>query len=209
MGLSAGSVVLVSFRGGFAGQRVLFTHTYRVLTAGAAGTSYAQEMAALLNRLVAVNQLWPKWLACLPNNFSGIELRAQAISPVRQVAIVRPQPEPGTFNAAGQIPNISAAVTLRTALAGRAFVATKHIGPVAESAVEAGFISDALNTPLAEFKNAAITDVVPSGFDVPTYRPVIFHRNPKPGQPSTTDVISGAVQDTSRVMRRRTVRVGE
>ena len=210
MAVAVNDIVLLSFRGTQAGQRIIFTHTYRVVTAGDGAGSYPLDMSEFIVAVSAAGNLRQKYLACLTSAYTLNEIRAQVVAPTRRVFVSVAQiGQVGTYDGTGNVTNLSAAITLRTLLAGRKQTSTKKIGPIASDASSAGLLDALLRTPLDALKTQMIADVVPSGFDVPGYRPVVYHRDGTTAPTRSDDIVTGVVQLQTRTMSRRTVGRGE
>lgn len=206
MGLKNNDIIQSTFRGLCFGQQIILDLTFQIFGDFPVGNSVSTDLD-LINAAIApggVQNIVTPYLACLPAQYSLLELRSQLIFPTRsayrQVAFVGAV---GTDPGAATVANDSAALTLRTEKSGRSQVATKHIGPVPDNVSAAGLIVAAYKLSLAALGAKLVTSFVPptSGSLVV---PVIYHR-----QTNTTDLVNQYILgDQSRVQRRRTVGVG-
>lgn len=206
MPIDNGAIVLVSFRGLCFGQRIILTHTLRKTSAPAGTKTVEQELESIIEDTKAGGNiaLVPPYLACLPTTYSLTEIRAQVISPVRSAYLTNSELLVGTHASPATVANDSAAITLRTALAGRREVSTKKIGPVPDAASAAGLLTTPYRGLLSQVALALKqTTVLPDG---EAYSPVIWHRNLVPSFSLVTNHVLG---DQSRTQRRRTVGLGE
>jgi len=142
-----------------------------------------------------------------PEDYEIINTRYQVISPVRQVGYPKVTNMGGlnTFNT--QTANVAFCITKRGDLAGRKNISTSHIiGTTDPALMEDGLLTPAAKTlaqTIADFINNEVSfTVVDTAYDLGS---VIFH----PTDPlNPTPITSCVVQDTVRVMRRRTVGLG-
>lgn len=133
-------------------------------------------------------------------------IMVQKVYPQRWYYLRIPQNIPGTFADAAALPSNSAVtITLQPETPGRGRSGSAHIGGLTmEAPTPSGRVSEAyqtLMTDLAEELQRGIGGVAPNHYLEPCmYRPVGTNRiNP---------VISFAIQDSMRVMRRRTLGLG-
>jgi len=207
-----GDVWQVSFRGEYNAQRIILTHTYRVaaLTGIIPDALAAQTILDAVRGGVGGNDLIEsKYLACLPAQYELLSIRAQNVKPNRRVyhEVVRNQP--GTHAEVGETGNVAAVITLRTAFAGRSQVSNRHIGPIPSTGTVQvlGALTGAYKTLLGTLATALLqswANLVP---DI-TFEPVILH--PIDLVPPVTDKVTTAIiGEQVRVMRRRTLRIGE
>lgn len=212
MSVQAGDIILLSLKGTIFNQRIIMTHTYVCEQAPTIGVTTDFAMEFILNQTMTIGAPVPirdTYLAAMPSNYALDFATCQVIAPTRQRANRR------TINSLGSVvpnatsSNQSSAITLYTPLAGRKYVATKHVGPLGRDQYALGELTvgqKALNDDLAiELTNPVGAAPFVNGL----YRPVIFHKNALPGQPYYTYITGRIVQSTLRTMRRRTVGLGE
>lgn len=200
------ALVQVSLRGRCFNQRIILTHFYRTNGAGP-GASFTADLNLILDRLVpaGVDTFIPEYLALMPQSYTLETIRAQAITPVRSVIVERAivggagtHPDPATTA------NDAATITFRTDLGGRRQTSTKHIGPTPDSAAAAGLVTGPYGVLLTNLAHVLDDTFVPVGW-VGGLVPCVPHVDTG----LYNDITSWVIGDTSRVMRRRTVRVGE
>lgn len=112
----------------------------------------------------------------------------------------------GTEAAQPSPPNVAAVITLKTDKAGRDQVANKHLGAVPLGFYVAGILTeDAIN--VYDNVAASLTNTIPvsNGADEFDLIPVIYHRS---GLTTSDTITQRQVNNTVRVMRRRTVGLG-
>lgn len=207
MGLLNNDVVQVTWRGECFGQRILLTHNYLILGDYNAATSVTQDLTDILNQVKAAGafDVTTSYLACLAPDYTLHFMRAQRIKAIRSSYVEQVVAAlPGTWAGAATVANDSAALTLRTASAGRSQRATKHIGPIADNASAAGLIVVGMGPKLTALGNKLIQAFAPAGSGS-VVTPIIYHRGT-----GTFDVTDRFILgDQSRVQRRRTVGLGE
>lgn len=208
MAVAPGDVFLASFRGICNNQRIIFTHTYQVTGVVAPPSDYdvALDIAMRLAATGLFNLETP-YLNCLADNYQLEEIRAQKISPVRYryASIAR-----GTFGAYGddsRTSNLNSVITMWAALAGRRYVANKHLGPIPEGAgvFTGGVVSVGYKASMDALLAKLLLGFTSNGGNV-DLAPCIFHQPPLGG---SSLIVDGVSQSTVRVMRRRTVGLGE
>lgn len=207
MGLLNNDIVQLSWRGRVFGQRVMMVRSYLIVGDFPVVTSVADDLDQIKAAVgpAGINDITTPYLACLPAQYALLELRAQRLkavrSAMRSTTFVATN---GTNANAATVPTDSAAITFRTALAGRSQISVVKIGPMADAASVAGFLTAAqlaLHGALAGQMLQAFTP--PGSGSLVT--PVVVGKaltNPS--------VLNSAVPETtSRVITRRTVGRGE
>lgn len=206
--IALNDIILLSFRGTYQQQRILFTHTYAVTAVPASPTPAADFVEDfLVNIQASPTNLSGGYLSLMPTNYTLQEIRAQIVAPVRQVVQKLAIDDNGAANAAST-GNLAAVITLNTALAGRSQVSNKHIGPIPSDATNGGSISVAYKNAMDVF-GSLLTTTVQSISGSGTATPVIYHRTPPVGTAIYDEILNFVSQTTTRVMRRRTLGVGE
>jgi hypothetical protein len=207
MGLMNNDVVRVQWRGLCFGQRIILNNDYIVIGDLNPLTSVAQDLGNILASAAVggVDDKTTRYLACLPPQYTMTDMRAQKLNPARSAYVSLATPATvGTHASPATVANDSAALTLRTPLAGRKFYGTKHIGPIPDAASAAGLLTGAYKTILGLFGADLIAPLVPGG--VGGYLANCVLNMPTLIGTFTTNFIVG---DQSRVQRRRTVGIGE
>jgi len=210
--VSLNDVVLVTYKGEAAGQRILLTTTYKVTTVAdpTEVNAFCEEVLdEVCNGAGGGDLVESKYLACLPSQYDLQTVRCQIIAPNRRVYYERIRNQPGTHAENMETTNLAGVITLRTDFAGRNQVGNKHIGPLpATGAVmSAGELTGAYKTLLGTLATALMSNLTLAAIGA-VAKPVIYHGGDT--VPPLTDWIKTAiVGETVRVMRRRTVRLGE
>lgn len=206
MGLPVNSIVQISYEMRMYNQRMLTTLHYRVAVPSST-IIIADEMEDLAERFRTngANDIFTAFAKVIPIQVSIQNVVAQPIYPVRYRRVVLDIS--GTGQGEGStVPNVQAALTFYTIFSGRNQVGGVRIPapPVeAEQGVWNVLYKNFLND-LADKLTTFVSVTAGGG----SYTPVVYHRSPN-ANPKYTDLAGGFAQDTSRVMRRRTVGVGE
>lgn len=211
MAVVVGDILQLSFRGTQAGQRIMMVRTYRCSIA-APNTTYTEDMGGVVAKISAgaLGGMRGRYLSLLPTAYTLNEIRAQVISPVRRVQYsVLQVGQLGTNGGVGNVTNLAAVITMRTALAGRDQVANAHIGPIPSDISSAGSLDATYRLTMSDLKDIFLQVITPDGFDVASWTPCIYHSKAVLPAPRYNDIASAIVQTTTRTMRRRTVGRGE
>lgn len=200
---AVGDRYLVSFVGVLAGQRIMSTYWYRVQELGAVVT--VEECMDALNDRLAAGDLVPTYLACVPTNYVLAEIWIQRIRPSRLLKGVYTYTQNGT-NGTANTANVSGVITRRGLPGTRSAISSLHL-PMADIAANsvAGILTenmqDFLNAHAAEVEMRIVTQAGP----LIVWDPIIDNGD---GAQSYTPIATAFAEDTTRVMRRRTVRYG-
>lgn len=198
--------LLVSFVGTLASQKVISTFFYRV-TANPTPSPWDALYNDIHGELIAPGGLRAEYLNCCPNNYTLQQIRLQVIAPTRLSQVF--------FNQTGQVgavgfsaaaPNTAAVITRRGDLGNRRNISTLHV-PCAQDAsiVTGGVLTVGFSATLGALATEMKNQLDPN-FGAVTLKPHIYSKS-APG--TITPITQTFTQDTARVMRRRTVRVGE
>jgi hypothetical protein len=204
-GLPFNSIIEVAFRGSLISQRTLNVFHYRVLSPSSIPV-VADEMSALTS-VIANNtgtNLFSSLRAVTPDNYFFTSISAQPIFPVRWRRSVRLTAQSGQRTEA-TVTNLQASITLVTDFSGRSHVGGKRIA-LSQADTANGNVINTLQVPLNAVADACKVPITVTNGDG-TYAPCLYRRN---GQGNRFTDITGAFrQDTARVIRRRTVGLGE
>lgn len=212
MAVTLNDIVQLSMRGVIAGQRIIMVRTYRCSAPSSSTTTYTEDMQALIAKVSsdALGGIRGRYLSLLPTAFTLSDIRAQVIYPTRRVLVSTTQTgQNGSNEGSGNVTNLAGVITFRTALSGRKQVSNVHIGPIPSDVISAGSLDAAYRLPMTELKDLLVAVLTPTGFDVASWTPCIYHRTGATPALRSDDILTGVVQTTARVMRRRTVGVGE
>lgn len=201
------NTIKVTFRGRCFGQQIIMDLSY-VCTVGPAAVSTEQELLNIADAVqVAPTDIRTAYLACLPPEYTLDEIRAQVLFPQRS-AYSSYFPIAGTAGTnanSATVSNDAAAITRRTAAAGRSQISTLKIGPAPDAVSTAGVLTNGYRTLLATLatRTLSLVTTVSTG----QYRPIIL--SAPVFAPSPRFLSSFRIGIFSRVNRRRTVGLGE
>lgn len=207
MGRPAGSILEVRIKGEIFSQVCMTVLHYRVIDPSTLEPGGPEEKDFLDSISIgAPFDIMSAYTSCQGATYLNNLMEAQFVAATRFVNVTKVIAEPGLRVGAVTAQNVSAVITKRTDLAGRSQVGSIHMPGIratdyASGKIAAGLLADlqTLTTPLSEI----VISTVGGG----SYQPVIYHRDKLP--PVNMDPIrSWVVQDTLRVMRRRTIRIG-
>lgn len=205
MGMSVGSVVNVQYTGRLFQQTVINGFTYVVGVADPT-TTVLDELQGIVDYFQSAGVGDPRlaYLGCLPENVFVNRVSAQQIYPIRSRIVAAFVDYQGTRDPAVTA-NQASVVTYQTNFGGRDQISSNHF-PLSAADCSSANISAALKSNLDLF-----AEIRRTFFTIPTTQtsmnPCIYHRSPN-ANPKTHEITSHVVQDTARVMRRRTVGVG-
>ena len=207
MGLVPNDKVQVSFRSVYQAQRILMVTNW-VVNVGNVGTTIIQDLTAIGAEFgsVVAGKMGDRYRDCLGTDVAIEVCRVQQIRPVRSVYIDTTMNNSGTGAGIAGTGNIASILEMASASAGRSQHSNLHIGPIPQVNVVAGGVVPAqvtvLNTLGTFLLGTKVIGIGPLSLD-----PVVLH---PPGVVPSFDLFSvKRVPLTARVMRRRTVGVGE
>lgn len=210
MAFGVNDLLTVSFRGTLFGQRTLTSYGYRVVSS----TSTNSDATDLSFFGLAIdggtgNTLLESYLDCCVAGFTINQIWTQKIYPVRSSRNVLTHTEAGAYAADVYTPNVSATITRKTALAGRDQMSTIHIpGPPLSTQSVAGTWESNYQLMLGIHGLASTAQITfTSGTASITVAPCII--NAPYGSGLSSDLVGYEVNPRVRVMRRRTVGLGE
>lgn len=201
--VAAGSILEQRFVGQHNGQTVMSVLHYK-FTSGSAITD-GRAAAVNINALTqAATGFYFQWIGVCSQELLDVRIVSQWITPARYTAVVTiPAIVQGGVAAPAFPQNVSIAITKTADQASRHARGTLHMPAVPIPYVDAGMINGAGEIAYAACRNEMFETIVLGTGQ--TMTPVIFNRaNPDLSIINT----GGIIQDTARVMRRRTVRVG-
>lgn len=201
---AVGQIYRTQLRGRLNGQRIISTLDYRLEVIPA--PTVVTAVYTFMNGLhVVPTALKDKYLQCTPTNYLLDEITYQCINPVRIVSQAFPVNQ---FGLAGQADtsNVSQSIEKRGEKAKR-FAVGGMRPPVGTqpSNFAAGVLSNGQKIVLQALADE-LTNQLGDGATTLTLRPIVFNRS---FIPNYTYIIKCLAKDTVRVMRRRTVGIGE
>lgn len=212
MPVEAGHIYALNWVGQIFSQRIMLTTHYKI-TAVNPDVEPSDVRSAMLVEVCAGgggDLIESDYLACLPPSYTLNRVVAQPIYPIRLVYEDAVRNVAGTHASDTEASNQAAVITLQTEYAGRSQVSNKHIGPIPQAAtVQAnGELVAAYKTLLTTLGDSLTSFIVVAGLGL-TMIPVIYHPNFTPPDTASDPIAEFYVHDEIRVMRRRTVRLGE
>lgn len=205
--LQGGAIVQLTYRSLLAGQRILNTFRYRCVTDLTTLPDYRLALADLADQLDAAAGMTFKYVSACPTNMVIQKYRLQPIWPIRQRYEEYDVGQNGLATLGStNTANVAVSIKRTGDIIGPHGVGRVQI-PACTTGVTAGLVDPAYITadlvPLADQMKLEIPGVV---YPI-TWVPLLF--SVTNNIVSSADIIATSVEDTARVMRRRTVRVGE
>lgn len=197
-------IMLATMNGVCLGQRVMNTFVYRC-TATPSGTSDIVALDALHTKWMAPLGLIQDLISCTPENCNWTEAWYQIVRPTRYRKVVRP------IGSLGAYPGDAATANLQGSITRFGELATKRdqggirliIGTTDDN-IDNGFLDENLKISMAVLATEMQTTQATATPSV-TWVPQVGL--PADGAP-TRRCVQAVVQDTVRVLRRRTVGLG-
>jgi hypothetical protein len=207
MAANVGDKFLLTLVGGLYGQRIMSTFWYRLnsVTGVVSEIDANDEFRALV---VGAGNLVEKYLACCPPEYDLDFVWGQFIAPVRYAKrVTATGAEPGTFDTAAHTANLAATITRRSGFATRQSVGSLHV-PIGdtETAIENGLITAGLTIALDALADEMLDVQVTATGSVNWVG--IINNQPTSDATKYETMTETFPQETVRVMRRRTVRLG-
>lgn len=202
--LAVNDRVLFTIVGRLCGQRTMNTFLYRV-SACEADTEQSDFFTALNASMNAAGGVAQRMKGCCPANWRHVESWYQVISPVRFRKLAYPVDAAGLFASTALTPNVQASITRTGDRSGRKYIGGTRIPIGSDSFSTAdGMITPELKAALTALTDSMKLNIITAG-TVATYIPQLGI--PKPPALSY-DLYDCFAQDTTRVIRRRTVGLG-
>jgi len=213
--VNANDVCFVTIRGVLLDQVVMTTLAYRRPPGSTVVTNGSTYLDAIFANLDQPGDVLNDLTDILPGNLGEIVVDLQWIYPIRY----RKQTYTPTVNvgqqAASTVSNLAAVITVNGEQANKRTISNKHI-PIGQANTDAGKLDAAWVLDAAAFKAQILADLAPTPGTL--MEPIIWGR-PRPAFTKCgrdfpelpalrTDIIGSVIQDTVRVMRRRTLRIG-
>lgn len=207
--VNVGDVLEVTYQMTLYGQRLLTVLHYKVTTAPTVVTDPLLSQADVLNEIKngGAQDRVTVYRNCVSNNLNFDALTAQYVYPGRWRRSTLNINVAGSVSGSAGSANIAAVIEKTTDLAGKANRGSVHVPGIQNGQYSNGLIGTTLNNNLVLLADKLITTINESGAGAGVWKPIIFHRR----FPATTSQIwnSYTIQQTVRVMRRRTVGVGK
>lgn len=204
-GLNLGDKVEMTLRGTLNQQRIISVFHYEVLTASTEADTTAALLLCAQQFDSGTNNPTLALLASQSEDYILETIRAQRIDPVRSIYVDATSGLPGTVGETSMPPNVAAAITRRGPFSGRKYVSTLHVAGIPVTGMLQGVLTAGQKT-LLEVVATRLKSVWALSGDALEMRPIILN---KPLAGPSYGIEATVVQNTARVMRRRTVGVGE
>lgn len=202
--MEVGQRLVVTFYGRLCGQRTLNTFWYQVASVPG-GTSTHDAFIGLHATMGLAGGVRPAFRACTPSNYLLDQVWYQVITPVRLRKDVFAVTVNGLFDDVAHAPNLQASITRGSELASKEHIGGIRIpiGTTSQSSSE-GFITSALKIKLDALALTMTQNIINASGPAATFRPLIGAA----GDGAARICEVAFAQDTTRVLRRRTVGLG-
>jgi len=198
-----GDRFLVTFEGEANGQLILNTFWYR-LSSEVTPVHKGEACDEIQSELSNAGGLIDDFIACMPGQYTLNNVWVQPIDPVRYVKSIYPKGTIGGSGIVGETPNIAGVITRRGSAATKKALGSLHLLlPTAVTVMNDGLIEAAHKTKMNTLADEMEKNLTPANNNI--YVPCL-RNGPLPSE--YHDIGECFAQDTVRVMRRRTVRVG-
>ena len=203
--LSVGDTVMITFNGNLCAQRTMNTFYYRC-SAVPNGTDMEDAFISINATLGLAGGLRFAQLGATPSNYTLTQTWIQTIFPVRYRKVVFAQNQNGQYADTALTANVQAAITRAGSLANRESIGGVRI-PIGSGiqSTDNGFIASALKVKLDALALAINQNIITAVGPILTLIPLVGAAH----DGNQRDCAFAFTQDTTRVIRRRTVRVGE
>lgn len=205
-GVNQGDIVQVSVQGLCLGQMTLATMEY-ICTASSTSPSYVTAVQNIADnfRTGPINSWAAAYVAVAPNNWTLVNVRAQVIYPTRGIFRVSAASTPGGYGSGASTTNVTGVITKRTISGKRWGLGRLHLAPLPNGSFGDGVLTGAYTSLLATLVSY-IPQTLVMNSETTALMPILFSINTPTRQ---TPVISADLQNTVRVLRRRTLGVGK
>lgn len=201
---------LLTFKGEIAGQTILNTFPLQV-TAVASGEAPLDVLTQAFFASLQYIELEADYLVCLPEDYHLSESWFQQLTPTRARKGVLERDLNGGIEAPGNMANIAAFISRHGSGGTRHDNGGVHlVAPSGVTYISGGVLTapyKAILQGLADSMIESFTVTTVPG-NVYTFQPTMFFKINEPPFLGSTPIVASNVQDTSRVMRRRTVGLG-
>lgn len=199
--LTDGDRVLVTLGGTLLGQRFLNTFLYRTTITGPA-VDYVTALNKLFAELNDAIGLIEFWQGCLPANAGGLFCWLQVIKPTRLRRLYYNVPGTGNWESEALTANVQASITRQ----GPGTGAREQGGIRVPIATDAATITGGNVTAAMEVRLQTLADAIKENVPIATPDVVFIPQVGVPaGALASFDLFETTVQETVRVLRRRTV----
>jgi len=203
MPVGAGDILQVTLVGDLIGQTIMNTFHYGVSTVTGTPTQSAFS-AEVLTKLAVAGGFYDKFLGMVPDNYTLSQVWVQFVLDTRYRKSVANPALPGTSGSTSRASNFAAVISRFGGAANRRNQGAVHIPIGGDSNFIAdGLVTGATLTAMGVFAPFLFTPLTLATLG--TIQPVLIHGTSKL---NAIPLVTAEIQATSRVMRRRTLRVG-
>lgn len=205
MAIPIDGVIEGAYVGECLGQTIMSVFHWKVGVVSSIPNTLA-ELDAFASRwqTLGANSFLTNYLALMPLNYTLTRVTAQQIWTTRSRRVQKVNLITGNGVSTATTANVQSSITFTTDFAGRTDIGGKRL-LLPNQAYEDGKVNLAHHNSMIDFAVNCVTPLVVADGGG-TYLPVIYHRV---GLPTKSSLITGyVIQDTVRVMRRRTVGLG-
>jgi len=203
MGRPIGDIIQATIKSTVCGQTMLNVLSYRV-TAVSSTTDVQVEQSQFGAQLNVANKVIDRMQNAMSNEATIQEVSCQFIRDTRWARSVVEIDIPGGIAVPCATANVAATITKRTEYAGRWAVGSFHLGGVPNDGYDGGLLDPDYKDLVALLAAELIQPIITGAGG--TYEPVLLHAPGEHG--GYSNLTATEVQDTLRVMRRRTVGLG-
>lgn len=206
--IAAGDIVQCVIESRVEGQVMLNVLYYRANEAEV-GSSYFESLEKLIESVISDpnTAITPRMQPLMGPNVTIEAVQVQRVYPARDVYRRQPLGDQGSHADDCDATNVAAVIVKQAAVAGRGRSGTFHLGGLASTTYALGSLTADARTLLLALGDS-LDDRQPGVADTEQWVPGMF--NPLLGAGlNFTEIAATAPKDTLRVMRRRTVGVGQ
>ncbi len=198
-----GSIVEITFEGLLDGQQTMSLYHYK-LTGTSGVTDGAAVLQLFIGQLREAGGLFPTYQDMCSDALTELQIYAQLVFPVRYRYTTDGQPsESGSVDSLAFPPNVQASITRAAEKSGRQYISHLSVPAIPILAIESGMMTAGFKEDMQAHCDQVVTPIVLIGGA--EAQPVIWHRH---AIPTDDPIVLAFPQNTSRVIRRRTVGLG-
>jgi len=208
MPLALGDVVQVSLKGSLFGQRILNILHYSVSVVGT-GTEYDQlsRLSSDIALGAAATDILTPFLSAIAPQYTLEEIRCQRVYPTRTVYAKTSVTIFGAYATGTELTNVAVSLEKRTLAPGRMGIGRLQLAGIPTAVIDNGEVTAGYQAGELAALAAILIQTITTTGPVVTFSPCLF--NPTAPVNKFEPIFSIIPQSTIRVMRRRTLRIGE
>lgn len=209
MALAVNDIIQVSFDGDLLGQRILSVLHYAVQSLGTSTNELANltDLADTIETGGAGVPIADKYLDAAAQNYTLQRIRTQRVSPARTIYVEAVRADTGTIATDADLSNVAASLFKRTGTPGRMGIGRLQFAPIPKTKLVHGVLDSTYKTTeLKDLADSMVLGITGAAFGT-VYVPCLY--NPTAAGLKFSQLFEVIVEDTTRTMHRRTLRVGE